>query len=244
MSAPVRSARTAMTDDRLTSLAQIPTVFRKLATCLLMVASVILGICVVEFFGHMFLPSNGNSLAIYKHVHEILFFDGPDKIFRNQGDIYTYVPHSEIRDVTGFFSDDDFKIEYDYRFRTNNLGLVQDADIEPNRESLLLLGDSFTEGQGAEPWFRVVSPEIERLGYQAINGGLMGTGFNQWLALESYLVTQHVRIGKLVVLFISYDFNRAVRNLTSNDFRCLSDLALCDLAGSPFYRFPPNDELP
>ena len=100
-----------MTDDRLMSLAQIPTVFRKLATCLLMVASVILGICVVEFFGHMFLPSNGNSLAIYKHVHEILFFDGPDKIFRNQGDIYTYVPHSEIRDVTGFFSDDDFKIE-------------------------------------------------------------------------------------------------------------------------------------
>jgi hypothetical protein len=232
-----------MTDDRSSDPAQIPGVLRKIGTWLLVVPSVILGICVVELLGHLFLPSTGNSLAIYKYVHEILFFDGPDTIFRNQGDIFTYVPNSEIRDVAGFFSGSDFKIEYDYRFRTNNFGLVQDTDIAPDRESLLLLGDSFTEGQGAEPWFRLVSPEIEKLGYQAINGGLMGTGFEQWLALERYLIAQHVRIGKLVVLFISNDFNRVVRNLTSNDFRCLSSLALCDLARSPFYRLPPENEL-
>src|SRR4029077_17526377 len=136
-----------MTDDRSSDPAQIPGVLRRIGAWLLVVPSVILGICIVELLGHLFLPSTGNSLAIYKYVHEILFFDGPGTIFRNQGDIFTYVPNSEIRDVAGFFSGDDFKIEYDYRFRTNNFGLVQDTDIAPDRESLLLLGDSFTEGQ-------------------------------------------------------------------------------------------------
>src|SRR6266852_1565495 len=127
-----------MTDDRLSSPAQIPAMRRKIGTWLLMVPSIILGICVVELLGHLFLPSTGNSLAIHKHIHEILFFDGPGTIFRNQGDIFTYVPHSEIRDVTGFFSGNDFEVGYEYRFRTNNFGLVQDTDIAPNRESLLL----------------------------------------------------------------------------------------------------------
>jgi hypothetical protein len=40
-----------------------------------------------------------------------------------------------------------FAVEYDYRFRTNNLGLARDADVAPGLTSLLLLGDSFTEGQ-------------------------------------------------------------------------------------------------
>jgi hypothetical protein len=56
-----------------------------------------------------------------------------------------------------------FAVEYDYRFRTNNLGLARDADVAPGLTSLLLLGDSFTEGQWAQPWFRFVSPTIERL---------------------------------------------------------------------------------
>jgi len=96
----------------------------------------------------------------------VIFFDGPGTIFRSDGGILTYIPHSDIRNVTGFYSDESFTVEYDYRFRTNNLGLVQDTDVVPERASLLLVGDSFSQGLGAEPWFRLVSPEIEKLGYQ------------------------------------------------------------------------------
>jgi hypothetical protein len=145
--------------------------------------------------------------------------------------------------MTAFFSEDNFNVEYAYRFRTNNFGLVQDADVIPERQSLLLLGDSFTEGQGAEPWFRLVSPEIEKLGYQGVNGGLMGTGFEQWLKLDLYLVAKTVRIRKLVVLFISDDYQRPVWNFTPAQLGCLSALALCRIKESYLYRSPPLEEL-
>jgi hypothetical protein len=80
-------------------------------------------------------------------------------------------------------------------------GLVQDKDLVRGVKSILLLGDSFTEGQGAEPWFRQIAPQIEKLNYQPINGGLFGTGFRvgslnssypqmklRWRSLQSYLI--------------------------------------------------------
>ncbi len=214
----------------------------KIWSWLLIIPSIILGILVVELGSRVFLPP-GPAHSVDMLRHGVVFFDGSDTIFRNQGDIFTYVPHSEVRNVTGFFSDDDFKVEYDYRFRTNNFGLVQDADILPDRDSLLLLGDSFTEGQGAEPWFRLVSPEINKLDLQAINGGFMATGFDQWLQLERYLASNKIRIRKVVVLFISFDYIRPVRKLLPSDLQCLADLSLCHLEGSLFYRLPPPDEL-
>jgi hypothetical protein len=172
-----------MTDDRLTDPSRKPTAIEKIAPWLLVIPSAFIGILLVELSCQLFCPSIRSTQIVYKAIHRVIFFDGRDTIFRNEGDIFTYIPHSEIRNLTGFFFDDDFDVEYDYHFRTNNFGLVQDADVMPGRESLLLLGDSFTEGQGAEPWFRQVSPEIEKLGYQAVNGGLRGTGFEHWLKL-------------------------------------------------------------
>jgi hypothetical protein len=165
------------------------------------------------------------------------------RFFRNQEDIFTYVPHSNVRNLTAFFSDNDFEVEYDYHFQTNNLGLVQDADVMPGQASLLLLGDSFTEGQGAEPWFRLVSPGIEKLGYQAVNGGLRGTGFEHWLKLQRYLAANDIQIRKLVVLFISDDDQRPVRNFDPGELRCLSALGACRSEETYYYRLPPPDEL-
>jgi hypothetical protein len=209
----------------------------------MIVVSTIIGILAVELSCQLFYPSIRKVQIDYKAIHRVVFFEGADTIFRNRGDIFTYVPHSEIRNLTGFFSDDDFDIEYDYHFRTNNFGLVQDADVMPGQASLLLLGDSFTEGQGAEPWFRLVSPAIEKLGYQAVNGGLLGTGFEHWLKLQRYLAAKDVRIEKLVVLFISDDYQRPVWNFTPAQFRCLSALSLCHVEQSYIYRLPPRDEL-
>jgi hypothetical protein len=201
----------------------------------------VVGIVVVELFGHLFLPpSTIEGLGMRTSA---IFFDGDDAIFRNQGDIFTYVPHRLIRNVTAFFPDHDFSIEYDYRFGTNNFGLVQDADIVPERPSLLLLGDSFTEGQGAEPWFRLIAPEVEKLGLQPINGGLIGTGFGQWLKLERYLTASKVQIRKVVVLYIAGDYSRRVWNFTPAALQCLSNLSLCRIEDSVLYRLPSSDDL-
>ena len=110
-------------------------------------------------------------------------------------------------------------MEYDYRLRTNNYGLAQATDIMPGRRSLLLLGDLFTEGQGAEPWFRLISPVIDELGYQPINGGVLGTGFHQWLNLDRYLAAQNIQVRKLLVLFISDDYHRPVWSICAPHFR-------------------------
>ena len=163
-----------MTDDGLPSLGEKPTLIAKFAPWLLIIPSVLTGILLVELFCSLFVQSIGNLPGRDRRV---VFFDGPNTIFENHEDIFTYAPHDEIRQLIGFFTDNDFSVEFDYRYRTNNYGLVQDADIVPGRESLILLGNSFTEGQGAEPWFRLVSPVIDKLGYQPIIGGILGTGF-------------------------------------------------------------------
>jgi hypothetical protein len=213
----------------------------KIASWLLIFPSIIVGIVAVELFGRLVLPPRdfeGSGMR-----NSAIFFYSDGAIFRNEGDIFTYEPHREIRNVTAFFPDDKFEIEYDYRFRTNNFGLVQDADIVPERKSLLLLGDSFTEGQGAEPWFRLLSPEVEKLGLQPINGGLIATGFRQWLELERYLTGNKVQIRKVVVLYIAGDYSRGVWNFTLAALQCLTNLPLCRVEDSVFYRLPPPDEL-
>jgi hypothetical protein len=147
--------------------------------------------------------------------------------------------------LTVSYSDNKFKTEYDYHVQTNDFGLVQDTDVIPGQVSLLLLGDSFTEGVGAEPWFRLVSPEIHKLGYQPVNGGIGGTGFGGWLKLEQYLTAADIRIRKLVVLFISDDYRRPVWNVTPDELRCFSAQSLCRVEQGVYFRcrLPPPEEL-
>src|SRR5271165_393356 len=218
-----------------------PTLVGRIMPWLLTIPSALIGILLIELFCWMFVPSIGWNAP--GRDRRVVFFDGRGAIFENHGDIFTYLPHNEIRNVTAFFSDNDFVLEYDYRFRTNNLGLVQGADIVPARDSLLLLGDSFTEGQGAEPWFRLVSPAIDKLGYQPVNGGVLGTGFQQWLKLDRYLVARKIQTRKLVVLFISDDYHRPVWHIPPAVFECLSATPRCRVEDSYLYRLPPREEL-
>jgi len=232
-----------MSDDRLPGPPAKPTVIGKIGPWLLIIPSAIVGVLLVELFCRLFLPSLASTPEIDQWPRLAMFFDGPETIFRNHEEIFTFIPQSEFRNLTAIFPGESFAVEYDYRFRTNNFGLVQDTDIVPERDSLLLLGDSFTEGQGAEPWFRLISPEIDKRGYQSINGGLRGTGFQQWLKLDRYLTARNVRIRKVVVLFISDDFHRPLTNIKPSELQCLAALSACHLDESYYFRLPPRDEL-
>jgi hypothetical protein len=216
----------------------------KIVSLLLIIPSILIGIILLELFYRLCLPSAMNADSGAQRT--IYFFDGPGTVFRDYGETFTYLPDGNIEVVTVSYADDRFDVEYDYHIRTNNFGLVQDDDIAPKRISLLLLGDSFTEGVGAEPWFRWVSPEIAKLGYQPINGGIGGTGFSSWLKLDRYLAAADVRSRKVVILFISDDYRRPAWNINLGELRCFSDLSLCRAEEGVFfrYRLPPREELP
>ena len=108
-----------MTDDGLPSLHGKPTFISKIGPWLLTIPSVLIGILLVELFCGLLVQSIGNYPGRDRRV---FFFDGQNAIFENQEDIFTYLPHNQIRHLLAFFSDDDFVVEYDYRFRSNNTG--------------------------------------------------------------------------------------------------------------------------
>jgi hypothetical protein len=97
--------------------------------------------------------------------------------------------------------------------------------------------------QARETLQSLVQRTKTKLGYQPVNGGLLGTGFEQWFKLERYLSGQSIRISKLLVLFISDDYARGVWNFSPSVLQCLSDLSRRQIDASIFYRLPPEEEL-
>jgi hypothetical protein len=213
-------------------------VARTVATAGVIAASVVIGVFIIELSCYLFVPSIARANVEWDRA---MFLDGAGTIFQNHGSIFTYAPHNDVRVLTVYFSDRESVVEYDYRFHTNNYGLVQDFDVVPKLPSLLLLGDSFTEGLGAEPWFRQLA--VHDFQYQLINGGLLATGFDQWSKLEYYLSTEeNVQIRKLLVLFISGDYTRTVFNASQPALRCLQSFSSCR-GYEGMYRLPPEPEL-
>ena len=87
-------------------------------------------------------------------------------------------------------TDETFNLVNNY-IKTNNLGLVQDNHINFENESVLFLGDSFTEGQGSEAWINKFNGKFNA--YQVVNGGILGTGPEHFYNLENYLSNSKIR---------------------------------------------------
>jgi hypothetical protein len=204
--------------------------------CGLVFTSLLVGLAIVETICRFFTPL-GVSTDQWDQLAS--FFQGGGAVFENHGPIFTYVPHKDIRNLTVHFTDRGFATEYDYRFHTNNFGLVQDSDIEPARPSLLLLGDSFTEGMGAAPWFRKLVVQDDKPRYQMINGGLRGTGFAQWELLDRYLAAAKVDVEKLLVLFITADYVRSVSNASPEALHCLASDSLSECPSDNLHSYFP-----
>jgi hypothetical protein len=176
----------------------------------------------------------------------IVFLKGEQTIFQSHGSVFTYVPHMQARTEHVYYSESEFQVEFDYTFPTNNLGLVQDNDVVPGRKSVLVLGASFTEGVGSPPWFTTFAPEIEKFGYQPINGGQRGTGFQMWWQLAQYLENKGLQIEKLVVVFTSDNFAWSPISFSESYLHCLMRQVLqdCDVAKFYFLPLPAREQLP
>lgn len=168
--------------------------------------------------------------------HRLMFFS-EGSVFNNlPWGGFVYQPRARIRSETYYITDVDIPRivkEYSYEIRTNSSGLVQSADIDPSRPAIIFLGDSFTEGQGAPPWFYQLErrwPKTSR--YQPINGGILGTGFESWERLYRDVATK-TDVKKAVIIFISDDWYRAVWQITDRDLECIRSAARC--TGSNFF---------
>lgn len=174
-------------------------------------------------------------------------------MFFSQGEVYrnkdwggfVYAPNARIHARTYYItspSGPELAKEYEYDIETNSYGLVQHSDIDRSKPAILFLGDSFTEGQGASPWFYGFEarwPTGSR--YQIINGGIQGSGFEAWERLYKD-ISKTADIEKLVVIFISDDWTRSLWQLPQPWLDCLR-LGLWCGGSDPFLGLPddPNE---
>ena len=161
----------------------------------------------------------------------MIFSEG--KIFRNIDNFFTYKPNKEIIATNYYYNNCKFNLVYKYKIYTNNLGLVQKTDIDRELPSILFLGDSFTEGHGAESWINQFKGTYKN--YQIINGGFLGTGFQQFNLIDNYLSENNIQ--KVFVLFIGDDLRRDIFQFNSQQLDCLNNHKLCN-GKENFYGFP------
>jgi hypothetical protein len=194
---------------------------------LVILISLLIGLSLFEVMAGVILKQEFKDDHERSRRYMLFAATGGAPVFRNQENIFTYIPNSTIRSTTFYENGAGLHKEYDYEFKTNNFGLVQKLDVDKNRSSILLLGDSFTEGQGATPWFYDLEDGNRGNPVQLINGGLLGTGFAQWKLLHDQLEASSIRIDKVIVPFISDDYQRVVWNFPDRVLDCLGDIKKC-----------------
>ena len=209
------------------------------ANIALAAASLLMCLVILELIASTLEPEN-----VYRWEDRLMFFSG-GRIFENFDGGFKYVANQRIGAETYYISTDDrsrLDLEFKYTIHTNNLGLVQSADVSPDKPAILFLGDSFMEGQGASPWFYNMEAGADEVqpAYQIINGGILATGIEQFRNLYDHL-SDKAPIEKVIIVFISNDWVRPVWQMPSRTLNCLADWQACT-GDENFYGLPDSSE--
>ena len=162
------------------------------------------------------------------------FRDRPGQL-RDQRTTFGYEPGSAVRQVVVVVTKQGRAIEYDTTLTTNNLGLVQKRNLSPGETAVVVIGDSFTEGVGAPPWFYELEAEIGDE-FRLANLGVVGTGAQHWERALSWFSKDH-HVAGLVVLFIEDDLLRPLtwwKRVDGSIAICLDDQCLNPMATLPY----------
>ena len=179
-------------------------------------------------FNSMKIPNDNRSKLRY-----MVYSEG--NLFKKYNNFFKYYPNLDKRYLQFYFHQGKFVKIWDYSFPTNNFGLVQSNDIYKEKKSILFLGDSFTEGIGAPPWVDKFGKNF--LNYQVINGGMMGTGFQQFEKIHDH-IKDIFNVEKVVILYIGGDLRRGIVLRDTTD--CLKDNRYCKKDAS-FLSIPSNE---
>ena len=169
---------------------------------------------IYRFYKNNYFENNFFSTLIFEQ----------NKVFKNVENIFTYEPNIKNRRVAVISFEGNKKksfIEYDYSIVTNNIGMVMKNDINQKDRVDLFLGDSFTEGQGAIPWFYKMEENWSQNDIP-LNAGLLGTGPAQWYELANYLNTNYeLDYDNIHIVMILTDLIRPVWNFGNQALECI-----------------------
>lgn len=153
--------------------------------------------------------------------------------FRDQHVAFGFTPSAPYREAALHARSNDAVLEYDVTFRANNAGLVQRQDIVGASPYTVVVGDSFTQGAGASPWFYDLergSPDLP-----LANLGIGGTGVTHWTHALHWFEEAHAPVRHVVVIFITDDFLRPYWQASaSEDGLSLCYEKACRLVASPY----------
>ena len=140
--------------------------------------------------------------------------------------LWSYQPTELIRTAAVYgFPFGTLWVEYECSFQTSRFGLIQAHSQELKAYDLVVLGDSFTEGQGGCPW--LTAEATKDLDISVINGGLQGAGISAFADLDRYL-SARVEIGNVLVIAISNDFFRSTDSEWIEEGRPCLVQGVCD----------------
>lgn len=166
--------------------------------------------------------------------------------FRNVADnVPGYEANANVREIAVYMvpqadsPERQFFLEYDVNFRTNNQGHVQLTDTFCHRDTIAVVGDSFTQAEGNVPWFYDLERDAASRGAspQLLNLGIMGTGINSFRQTLDYYRGCY-DISKVVVVFIGDDWYRPRWGFDTDQLDCLSARIPCREGQSIFFRMP------
>lgn len=199
---------------------------------ILFLVSFFFSLLIIEIFLQI-IYFNKNSFKQTKAVDRYMIFE-QGNVFKPYTNFFKYHPNKKILSEVFYKIDDKFIKEYSYEIITNNFGLVQESNISKNKKSILFLGDSFTEGQGASAWINYFGGKYKD--FQLINGGILGTGPEQFKNLENH-ISDNFEVSKVVVLYLGDDLRRSVFNINQKTIECLSNYQNC-IGDENFYGYP------
>ncbi len=200
--------------------------------------SIIISFIIIEIITRITI---GHPLYRTNAAYRFMFFEKGEN-FQNIGQIFKYFPNREIISKTYYIKEEP-QLEYAYTIHTNNLGLVQKRDVHTFQQAEIILGDSFTEGQGASAWFYDFDNTAYQRGRNFINGGILGTGPMQWNKLKEHLELTGMKFSSTNVIIIGADLYRNIWNFDDDTLQCLH-YAKCDKSNGDYYGydFANNDE--
>jgi len=129
----------------------------------------------------------------------LVFSENPFQI--SPGDVMRFRPAREIRALSVFGT----AREFDVRFKSNNLGFVDDLDypLAAKSRNIAIVGDSYTAGyHGGRPWVPRLRQSLPNA--NIYNLGVTGTGFEQFAALLDD-VAATTALDQVVIVAISSD---------------------------------------
>ena len=210
----------------------------KIRSALVILVSTIISFFIVEYSYRYILDMSTNV----DYQNRTMLFDVGNN-FRNHVDFFKYFPSKEIRSTTLYSkvspkSHEDIVIEYDYLIRTNNIGLVMQKDVFPNERAIFVIGDSYTEGQGASPWFYDLENSYDMANTKIINLGILGTGPQQWENLASSTAKElQLDVIAIIVNIIPADMERGVWIFKERELDCLYRASCNYTLGFQGYKF-------